>query len=252
MHVPPSRVIRPQSPSQTTWIASAELPTKNGPLQMHVFRAEAPRLASAAGEGDGARGSVEHVALVAGDIQGLHDVPVRVHSECITSEVFGSLKCDCRDQLDWAQAEIVRRGAGAVLYLRQEGRGIGLGNKIRAYELQAKGLDTVDANRGLGLPDDARSYDAARDMLDYLRVESVQLMTNNPDKIEKLRALGVDVRGRIPTIVPSNPFSAGYLEAKRVRMAHDLPARPHGHVPGIVAAAGAPPDSRRFANGHGR
>ncbi len=244
MHVPPLREIRPQSPSQTTWIASAELPTKNGPLQMHVFRSEAVGAGCAC---------VEHVALVAGDIADMHDVPIRVHSECITSEVFGSLKCDCRDQLDWAQAEIVRRGAGAVLYLRQEGRGIGLGNKIRAYELQAKGLDTVDANRGLGLPDDARSYDVARDMLDYFRVQSVQLMTNNPDKIDKLRQLGVDVRGRIPTIVPSNPFSAGYLEAKRVRMAHDLPARTRTHsappVAGIVAAA-APPDSRRCANGN--
>ena len=211
---------------------------------MHVFRAE-PGSAGPPGAW------VEHVALVAGDITDMDDVPVRVHSECITSEVFGSLKCDCRDQLDWAQAEIVRRGAGAVLYLRQEGRGIGLGNKIRAYELQAQGLDTVDANRGLGLPDDARSYDVARDMLDYLRVRSVQIMTNNPDKIEKLRALGVDVRGRIPTIVPSNPFSAGYLEAKRVRMAHDLPARPHAHVPGIVATV-PPPDSRRFASGNHR
>jgi GTP cyclohydrolase II len=230
MHVPPAREIRPQSPSQTTWIASAELPTKVGPLQMHVFRAQAA--------GVGASGSVEHVALVAGELADLDDVPVRVHSECMTSEVFGSLKCDCRDQLDWAQAEIVRRGRGALLYLRQEGRGIGLGNKIRAYELQAKGLDTVDANRGLGLPDDARSYDVARDMLDYLGVKSIQLMTNNPDKIEKLRTLGVVVNGRIPVIVPSNPYSVGYLEAKRVRMAHDLPAR--AHAPGIATvAAGA-------------
>jgi GTP cyclohydrolase II len=207
---------------------------------MHVFRSAAAGVA--------ATGWVEHVAIVAGEIDGREDVPVRVHSECITSEVFGSLKCDCRDQLDWAQAEIVRRGAGAVLYLRQEGRGIGLGNKIKAYELQAKGLDTVDANRGLGLPDDARSYDVARDMLDYFGVKSVQLMTNNPDKIEKLRALGVAVKGRIPTIVPSNPYSAGYLEAKRVRMAHDLPAR--GHAPGIVAAAGLSKQAR-CANGGG-
>jgi GTP cyclohydrolase II len=194
---------------------------------MHVFRAQA--------SGIGASGSVEHVALVAGNLAGLEDVAVRVHSECMTSEVFGSLKCDCRDQLEWAQAEIARRGRGALLYLRQEGRGIGLGNKIRAYELQAKGLDTVDANRGLGLPDDARSYDVARDMLEYLGVKSVQLMTNNPDKIEKLRTLGVRVNGTIPVIVPSNPYSVGYLEAKRVRMAHDLPVR--GHAPGIATAA---------------
>ena len=241
MHVPP-RVIRPQSLAQTTWIASAELPTKVGPLQMHVFRSEGSNL--------GPSSVVEHVALVAGNIADREDVPVRVHSECITSEVFGSLKCDCRDQLEWAQAEIARRGTGAVLYLRQEGRGIGLGNKIRAYELQAQGMDTVDANRGLGLPDDARSYEAARDMLKHLRVRSVQLMTNNPDKIEKLRELGVVVSGRIPVIVPSNPYSAGYLEAKRVRMAHDLPARPSTpHAPGIVAAAVAAVEVRRCANG---
>jgi GTP cyclohydrolase II len=240
MHVPPTREIRPHSPSQTLFIASAELPTKNGPLTMHVFRSEASGIAGA--------GWVEHVALVAGDIEGRDDLPVRVHSECITSEVFGSLKCDCRDQLDWAQAEIVRRGAGAVLYLRQEGRGIGLGNKIRAYGLQAKGYDTVDANRGLGLPDDARSYDVARDMLDHFGIKSVQLMTNNPDKIEKLRALGVVVKGRIPTIVPSNPFSAGYLEAKRVRMAHDLPARVA--APGIVTAVPVV-ERARCANGGG-
>ncbi len=229
MHVPPKREIRPQSQPHTTWIASAELPTKVGPLVMHVFRAPEP----AAGAG-----WLEHVALVAGDISGGEDVPVRVHSECITSEVFGSLKCDCRDQLDWAQAEIVRRGAGAILYLRQEGRGIGLGNKIRAYELQAQGFDTVDANRGLGLPDDARSYDVARDMLDHLAVRSVQLMTNNPDKIDKLRELGVVVQGRIPVVVPSNPFSAGYLEAKRVRMAHDLPVRAAGEPANLANGRG--------------
>jgi GTP cyclohydrolase II len=176
-----------------------------------------------------------------------------VHSECITSEVFGSLKCDCKDQLEWAQAEIARRGTGAVLYLRQEGRGIGLGNKIRAYELQAKGLDTVDANRGLGLPDDARSYEAVRDMLAHLRVRSVQLMTNNPDKVAKLRELGIAVNGRIPVIVPSNPYSAGYLEAKRVRMAHDLPARSHGgSTPPAIVTAPSSTESRRAANGsHG-
>jgi GTP cyclohydrolase II len=161
--------------------------------------------------------------MVHGDVAGRRSVPVRVHSECMTSEVFGSLKCDCRDQLDWALAEIVRRGAGAVLYLRQEGRGIGLANKIRAYELQAGGLDTVDANRSLGLPDDARSYETARDMLEHLGIRSVRLLTNNPDKVKKLRALGVSVVGTVPVVVPPNPFSQAYLEAKRDRMAHDLP-----------------------------
>jgi GTP cyclohydrolase II len=164
------------------------------------------------------------VALVHGEVANGRAVPVRVHSECLTSEVFGSLKCDCRDQLDWAMAEIVKRGAGAVLYLRQEGRGIGLANKIRAYELQATGLDTVDANRSLGLPDDARRYDVAVDMLAHLGIKSVRLMTNNPDKVNKLRALGVAVLGRVPVIVAPTAFSRGYLEAKRDRMAHELPS----------------------------
>jgi len=150
-------------------------------------------------------------------------VLVRVHSECITSEVFGSLKCDCKDQLDGAMATIARAGAGAVLYLRQEGRGIGLANKIRAYALQSHGHDTVDANRLLGLPDDARRYDVARDMLAHLGVASVRLLTNNPAKVRALRMLGVRVAGRMPIVVAPTPHSAGYLEAKRLRMEHDLP-----------------------------
>jgi GTP cyclohydrolase II len=198
-------VIRPHSQV----IASAALPTRHGTFQTHVF------------PGD-------HVALVYGDVDGAHGLPVRVHSECLTSEVFGSLKCDCKEQLDAAMAAVAWRGAGAILYLRQEGRGIGLANKIRAYALQSNGHDTVDANRMLGLPDDAREYDVARDMLDYLGVKSVRLMTNNPEKIAALRALGVSVVGRLPIVVPSNSHSAAYLEAKRVRMAHDLPAQsPH-------------------------
>jgi GTP cyclohydrolase II len=142
----------------------------------------------------------------------------------LTSEVFGSLKCDCKEQLDAALAAVASAGAGAVLYLRQEGRGIGLANKIRAYALQSNGHDTVDANRLLGLPDDARQYDVARDMLAHLGIASVRLMTNNPAKVANLRSLGVRVHGRVPVIVPPNPHSARYLEAKRLRMEHDLPA----------------------------
>jgi GTP cyclohydrolase II len=216
MHVP-QRAIRPHSNtvpcSHARWIASARLPTKHGEFDTHVFQSDGGDFASPA----------EHVALVVGDIRGQSGVPVRVHSECLTGEVFGSLKCDCREQLETALGEIVRRGAGAVLYLRQEGRGIGLGNKIRAYALQARGHDTVDANRLLGLPDDARQYGVARDMLDHLGVKSVRLMTNNPDKIAKLRALGVAVVGRLPVVIAPTPHSVGYLEAKRQRMAHDLP-----------------------------
>ena len=211
MHVP-ARVIRPQ----TEWLASAEVPTKFGTFATHVFRATDP--------GDGGSWK-EHVALVYGDIRSSSAVPVRIHSECMTSEVFGSLKCDCKEQLDAALGEVARRGAGAVLYLRQEGRGIGLVNKIRAYELQQKGHDTVDANRLLGLPDDAREYDAAAHMLEHFDVKSVLLMTNNPAKVDALSALGVHVRGRLPVIVPPNPYSRRYLETKRARMAHELPLR---------------------------
>ena len=202
---------------QAELVASASLPTRYGLFETHVFHGA---------EADEATGlSREHVALVYGRVEGREGVAVRVHSECLTGEVFGSLKCDCREQLEVALGEIARRGFGAVLYLRQEGRGIGLANKIRAYALQSNGHDTVDANRLLGLPDDARRYDVARDMLERLGVRSVRLMTNNPEKVRALRALGVDVVGTIPVIVPPNVHSAGYLESKRLRMAHILPAR---------------------------
>jgi GTP cyclohydrolase II len=216
MHVP-ERVIRPQPLARVTrWLASAELPTRFGTFATHVFRTTDP--------GDGACFE-EHVALVYGDIANAESLPVRIHSECMTSEVFGSLKCDCKEQLDAAMAEVARRGAGAVLYLRQEGRGIGLVNKIRAYQLQSEGHDTVDANRLLGLPDDAREYDAAAHMLDHFDVKSVLLMTNNPAKVDALSALGIIVHGRLPVIVPPNPYSRRYLETKRARMAHELPLR---------------------------
>ena len=181
MHVPPG-VIRPQS-SRTEWLAEATLPTRHGNFVTHVFRS------TATGELD-AVALQEHVALVFGEVAGKSEVLVRVHSECMTSEVFGSLKCDCKEQLDASMAAIARAGAGAVLYLRQEGRGIGLANKIRAYALQSHGHDTVDANRMLGLPDDARRYDVARDILEHLGIASVRLMTNNPTKVSSLRDLG--------------------------------------------------------------
>jgi len=207
-------VIRPQA-SRSEWLAQAVLPTRYGEFATHVFRSDVP---------DAAAFPPEHVALVFGEVRGKADVLVRVHSECLTSEVFGSLKCDCKEQLDVAMAAISRAGAGALLYLRQEGRGIGLANKIRAYALQSRGHDTVDANRILGLPDDARRYDVARDMLEHLGVTSIRLLTNNPAKIANLRSLGVVVVARVPIVVRPNVHSARYLEAKRLRMDHDLPA----------------------------
>ena len=223
MHVP-ARVIRPQ----TEWLASAEVPTKFGTFATHVFRTTDP--------GDGGSWK-EHVALVYGDIVSKVAVPVRIHSECMTSEVFGSLKCDCKEQLDAALAEVARRGGGAVLYLRQEGRGIGLANKLRAYQLQSHGHDTVDANRLLGLPDDARGYEPAAALLDHLGVASIRLLTNNPAKVDALSALGVQIESRAPAIVPANPFSAAYLEAKRLRMGHTIPSLREPSLAGAVGDA---------------
>lgn len=234
MHVPP-RVIRPQlqhnhetsseSPKRSAHIdlellASSPIPTEAGEFEMKVF--SRPSFTSDARHGETAR---EHVAMVYGDVRGARALPVRVHSECMTSEVFGSLKCDCKAQLEWAMAEVARQGRGAILYLRQEGRGIGLANKIRAYALQARGVDTVDANRLLGLPDDTRNYEIAASMLNYLGVESIRLMTNNPEKVRSMRALGIEVDDRIPVVIEPNPFSHAYLETKRLRMAHELPER---------------------------
>jgi GTP cyclohydrolase II len=211
MHVP-SAAIRPQ----LEVLAQAPVPTKHGEFQMLVFHWR-----------DGTAGSglsPDHVALLMGDVAGKRGVFARVHSECLTSEVFGSLKCDCRDQLEAAQAEIARRGAGVLIYLRQEGRGIGLANKIRAYQLQSRGHDTVDANRMLGLPDDARDYAAAAALLGHAGVKSIRLSTNNPAKVKALRALGIEIDGRVPSIVDVNPFAASYMEAKRLRMGHAFPA----------------------------
>ncbi len=187
--------------------AQATVPTEYGHFEMVVFRDE-----------DGA----EHVAIVRGDVDGAEAVHVRVHSECLTGEVLHSLKCDCRQQLDHALRHIGDRERGVVLYLRQEGRGIGLGNKIRAYALQQQGADTVDANRMLGFSDDLRSYDVASAMLADLGVASVVLLTNNPAKVDALRADGVKVVSRLPVHVPPNEHNRGYLLTKRARMGHLL------------------------------
>jgi GTP cyclohydrolase II len=190
---------------RVTIYAEAPLPTERGLFRTVVFRDE--------------RSGAEHVAMVVGDVAG-EAVPVRVHSECLTSEVLGSLKCDCRAQLDRALDLIAERGRGVLLYLRQEGRGIGLGNKIRAYALQAQGHDTYEANRLLGFPDDLRRYDVAADMLRLLGVRSVELVTNNPLKIAGLADAGVKVRGRIRLPSPANPHNVEYLRVKRERTGH--------------------------------
>jgi GTP cyclohydrolase II len=185
--------------------AEAPLPTERGLFRTVVFRDR--------------RTGVEHVAMVMGDVAG-EAVLTRVHSECLTSEVFGSLKCDCRAQLDRALDLVAARRRGVLLYLRQEGRGIGLGNKIRAYALQAAGADTYQANRALGFADDLRRYDVAADMLALLGVRSVQLITNNPLKLAGLREAGVRVRRRVALPSPTNPHNVQYLRAKAEQTGH--------------------------------
>jgi len=190
--------------------ASTTLPTAYGDFRAYGYR----------GTADG----VEHIALVAGDIGDGHDVLVRVHSECLTGDVFGSQRCDCGPQLQAALSRVAETGRGVVLYLRgHEGRGIGLMSKLRAYELQERGRDTLDANLELGLPADARDYGASAQILEDLGVTSVRLMTNNPDKTDALVRHGLKVTGREPMPVQAGEHNLRYLRTKRDRMGHDLP-----------------------------
>lgn len=202
---------QPTRPAAPVLYAEAPLPTRRGPFRMLVFR-----------DGEG----TEHVALVKGEVAGREGVIARVHSECLTAEVMGSLKCDCREQLESALDAIASAGAGVLVYLRQEGRGIGLGNKIRAYALQAGGLDTYEANRHLGFDEDLRSYETAAAMLRHVGVASVDLVTNNPQKVKGLEENGVPVRRRLPSIVAANAYNAGYLETKREVGGHLLAPLP--------------------------
>jgi GTP cyclohydrolase II len=166
------------------------------------------------------RDAKEHVAMVHGDIVGAGEVPTRLHSECLTGDVMGSLRCDCRDQLEAALLALGSMERGLLLYMRQEGRGIGLINKIRAYALQDRGLDTVEANLALGFRDDERDYAVAAHMIRSLDVRSIRLMTNNPAKISQLTRYGVRVDGRIPHVMPPNPHNRFYLETKAERSGH--------------------------------
>ncbi len=186
--------------------AETQLPTHHGQFRSIVFREK--------------RTGVEHLALVTGEVANAQGALVRIHSECLTGEVLGSLKCDCKAQLDHALDLTARAGRGAVLYLRQEGRGIGLGNKIRAYALQAQGYDTFEANRLIGFQDDLRNYDIAAEMLRILGIASVELITNNPMKIAALIEQGISVKRRVPSLAPINTHNAGYLRAKVERTGH--------------------------------
>lgn len=191
----------------TLLVAEANLPSRFGMFRIVAF--------------EGADGK-EYMAVVKGEVAGKESVPVRVHSECFTGDVMGSLKCDCREQLEVSLSYIGEAEYGVVLYLRQEGRGIGLVNKIRAYALQDAGLDTVEANEALGFSDDLRSYEVAAEMLLELQVESVLILTNNPAKVRGLRECGILVEGVIPLRVGRNPHNAFYLDTKKLKSGHLL------------------------------
>ena len=195
--------------------AVAELPTRFGRFKIVAFWNN--------------RDGKEHVALVHGDVMGAGEVPTRLHSECLTGDAVGSLRCDCRDQLEVALKKLSAMPRGLLLYLRQEGRGIGLRNKVRAYALQDRGLDTVEANRALGFRDDERDYEIAAHMLASLNVESIRLMTNNPDKIAQLERYGVGIAGRIPHVIAPNEFNRAYLLTKARRSGHqiEIDGKPH-------------------------
>ena len=184
--------------------AEADIPTAHGPFRVVVYRF----------------GSEEHLAVVRGDVRGGERILTRVHSECMTGEVLGSLKCDCREQLDRAMAAVAVEGRGLIVYLRQEGRGIGLGNKIRAYALQAEGKDTVEANLALGFAADLRSYEQAAAILKDQGVRSVALMTNNPDKLRGLEQAGVEVAAHVPHWVEHHEHNRDYLQVKRDKLGH--------------------------------
>lgn len=188
-------------------IAESKLPTPLAEFRITVFRGPDEK---------------EHVVIALGDLSGDEAPLVRVHSECLTGDALFSLRCDCGFQLQSALSSIAAAGRGAVLYLRQEGRGIGLGNKIRAYALQDQGVDTVDANHQLGFPADARDYGLAIELLQQLGLKRIRLMTNNPRKLDALSSEGIEIVERVPVQSGVNPHNEAYLRAKASKLGHWL------------------------------
>jgi 3,4-dihydroxy 2-butanone 4-phosphate synthase / GTP cyclohydrolase II len=190
-------------------VAEARLPTRHGPFVAHVFH-------------DLLDGR-EHIALVRGEVRGAADVLVRVHSECVTGDLFGSQRCDCGAQLDAALERVAQAGRGVIVYLRgHEGRGIGLINKLHAYRLQDEGRDTVEANLELGLPVDSRRYDVGAQILTCLGLTTIRLMSNNPAKFAALAGCPLRIVERVPLVTPPNPENAGYLSTKQAKLGHLL------------------------------
>lgn len=188
--------------------ARAELPTQFGNFSIYVYL-------------DRSNGK-EHIALVHGELKNTSNVMVRIHSECMTGDVFGSHRCDCGEQLHTALNMLMQQESGILLYLRQEGRGIGLINKIRSYALQETGMDTVTANHKLGFPADMREYSAAVSILRDLKIQSIRLLTNNPDKVNTFRNAGIECVERIPLETMPNAHNHGYLRTKRDKTGHML------------------------------
>lgn len=189
-------------------VAIAKLPTRFGNFHVVAFYNN--------------KDKKEHAAVLKGDVIGKSDVTTRIHSECLTGDGFGSLRCDCRDQLTSSLQKIEELGQGLLIYLRQEGRGIGFANKIKAYALQDQGYDTIEADKILGFSGDERDYHIAAHILDTLKITSVKLMTNNPKKIADLKRHGVTVTDRIPLIIPPNQYDRSYLETKQFKAGHLL------------------------------
>lgn len=189
-------------------VSRAHLPTRFGEFDISIF--------------ENNRDGKEHLAITRGDLDDATEVAVRVHSQCQTGDIFGSLRCDCRDQLEHALLTFSKFEKAILLYLKQEGRGIGLANKIRAYHLQEQGLDTVEANQALGFQDDLRTYEMAASMLRLLGVKSIVLFTNNPHKIDGLADHGIEVVQREKIVMPPNPYNIDYLATKKKKAGHLL------------------------------